>query len=439
MVLQSSFSTTQAFSSVVPRTNPGRQSTWTTGSANILGHDQSRHLPGRRDQVRLYSGSGVARGYTWKEEAFEIDVTVKVPKETRAKDVQFCATSKSIDLQLVQPNGTTRVLLDGNRTLRGRVSLDGTYWIIDDVTQDADMMNLALPYREVTVTVEKWIRTPSDDFETCQYDWHGLFLDDDDEVVSRTYDKPEELDVKEYAASLGVDIDNLNMSMVDKSLFSSDLNATQAKFEELTKAGLLKEVVETQQQQDLSMPFATEDPQPQPFQTSSSFDETSNENGPEAAASKEPAQPIPFLDTNSPWHTTTTTDQKGAAVSSATEGKGNDAEDEQDEEDENVVKQTRYFTRAAFAQDAAASKSQDDDEEEDDEEDEDNQNESSPSSGDPIDLLTVKKLKEILRSQGLKVSGNKKELQERLRQQVNALLQGGSAASGNQGNEAPSS
>ena len=46
-------------------------------------------------------------------------------------------------------------------------------------------------------------------------------------------------------------------------------------------------------------------------------------------------------------------------------------------------------------------------------------------ASDPIDLLTVRKLKEILKSQGLKVSGNKKELQDRLRAQVNSLLQGG--------------
>ena len=41
---------------------------------------------------------------------------------------------------------------------------------------------------------------------------------------------------------------------------------------------------------------------------------------------------------------------------------------------------------------------------------------------DPIDLLTVKRLKEILREQNLKVSGNKQELRDRLRAHVNSKL-----------------
>jgi hypothetical protein len=41
---------------------------------------------------------------------------------------------------------------------------------------------------------------------------------------------------------------------------------------------------------------------------------------------------------------------------------------------------------------------------------------------DPISTLTVAKLREILRERGLKVSGNKKELQERLRAEVQSML-----------------
>ena len=41
---------------------------------------------------------------------------------------------------------------------------------------------------------------------------------------------------------------------------------------------------------------------------------------------------------------------------------------------------------------------------------------------DPISSLTVARLKEILREQGLKVSGNKQELRDRLKSHVNALL-----------------
>jgi molecular chaperone DnaK (HSP70) len=43
-------------------------------------------------------------------------------------------------------------------------------------------------------------------------------------------------------------------------------------------------------------------------------------------------------------------------------------------------------------------------------------------AADPIGTLTVARLKEILRSRGLKVSGNKKELQDRLRAQVQSML-----------------
>lgn len=42
---------------------------------------------------------------------------------------------------------------------------------------------------------------------------------------------------------------------------------------------------------------------------------------------------------------------------------------------------------------------------------------------DPIDMLTVARLKEILRAQGLKVSGTKQVLRDRLRNHVNSLLQ----------------
>jgi predicted ATP-dependent protease len=48
----------------------------------------------------------------------------------------------------------------------------------------------------------------------------------------------------------------------------------------------------------------------------------------------------------------------------------------------------------------------------------------SKDANDPIDILTVKRLKDILKSQGLKTSGNKQELKDRLRKQVNSLMQG---------------
>ena len=109
---------------------------------------------------------------------------------------------------------------------------------------------------------------------------------------------------------------------------------------------------------------------------------------------------MPFLDTDSPWHKAETT----------TSGSN-----------ETIAQQTRNFTRAAFAEDSAKGTTSSAN---------DNNNkkkkgaDAAAGATDPIDQLTVKRLREILKSQGLKVGGSKKELQERLRRQVNSLLQG---------------
>jgi hypothetical protein len=81
-----------------------------------------------------------------------------------------------------------------------------------------------------------------------------------------------------------------------------------------------------------------------------------------------------------------------------------------------VVQQVRNFTRAAFAEESAKQKQQ--------QQKESKQKKLNRNAKDPIDTLTVERLKEILREQGLPVSGNKQELQTRLRKRVNALLQG---------------
>ena len=52
----------------------------------------------------------------------------------------------------------------------------------------------------------------------------------------------------------------------------------------------------------------------------------------------------------------------------------------------------------------------------------DSQIKEETDAADPISGLTVARLKEILREQGLKVSGNKQELRDRLKSHVNALL-----------------
>lgn len=322
----------------------------------------------------LYGGYGIATNYRWKEEAFEIDITVRVPKDTRAKDVLFRPTVKSIDLRLKGDNEV--VLLDGSRSLRGRVNLDGSYWIISDPEDKNES------FREVTVTIEKLIRTPQDDFEVVEYDWKGVFSNDTEEVVERKYDEPEELNVREYAASLGVDIDNINMSMVDKTMFSSGMNITKSSLDELNKAGLIKEIT---QQADGTEYEIDDEGNAKKF---SKFGDIVGD-GDIASLEQTTQKPIPFLDTDSPWHSTVRRD---------------------DTTNQTYVKQTRKFTRSAFAEDSAKDLNE--------------ERTNTVDAKDPIDNLTVKRLKEILRSQGLKVTGTKKELQDRLRQKVNALLQG---------------
>jgi hypothetical protein len=182
----------------------------------------------------LQGGYGVATNYTWTEEPFEMDVTVSVPPDTRAKDIVFKATPRSIDLRI---EGREEPLLDGSRQMRGRISLDGTFWVISDDERDSTK-------RIVTVTIEKSVKTPKDDFEIVDYDWGGVYPDDEGEVQERKYEEPEELNIREYAASLGVDIDNINMSMVDKTMFTSGLDLTKSTMEEITKAGYVQEVTE---------------------------------------------------------------------------------------------------------------------------------------------------------------------------------------------------
>jgi SAP domain/CS domain len=341
-----------------------------------------------RVPMALASGYGIATNYSWKEDAYEIDLTVSVPSGTRAKDIKFTATSSSIALTVAAKEGSDNgvmTLLDPSRVLRGRVNVDGTYWVISDPDDDGDDRDRRsggqnLPgSRRVTITIEKMIATPSDDFAVVDYDWKGIYRTEDaDEVIERKYDKPEPLDVREYAASMGVDVDNINMSMVDKTMFNSGLNLTQRTLDELNQAGYLSPE-EVTQQADGTEYVVNSQGEPVPV-----------------SLTGERMKPVPFLDTDSPWSKSTPRDVVQV-------------------NNETVVRQKRNFTRAAFAEDSAKV----------------NAAEGNPKakrktaiSEDPIDSLTVARLKEILKAQGQKTSGNKSELQERLRIQVNALLQG---------------
>jgi hypothetical protein len=348
----------------------------------------------------LYSGDGVATSYTWHEEAFEIDVTVKVPKDTQAKDIYFKAQTNSIDLRIKQQQGSSieeRCLLDPCRHLRGKVALDGTFWVISD----PDRTNFGKdvePYREVTVTIEKQVRTPVDDFDVIDYDWNGVYKDDEAEVSYRRYDQPEELNVREYAASLGVDIDNLDMRLVDKSMFSSGLNVTKSSLDSLQRAGLMKEIT---QQEDGSEWITNDDGERVPFSSFGKF--VSNDESRSAATigttrddKKSPMKTIPFLDTDSPWH-------RAVPVKQSATGSTEDASAT------TKAQSTASSPSSKRKSDLADKKVK-------------LQNQALKDAIDPISTLTVARLREILKERGLKVSGNKKELQERLRAEVQSMM-----------------
>jgi len=161
----------------------------------------SRITTSTSSSTSLYIGRGVAKHYRWKEEPNEIEVTVKVPANTRTKDILFKVTPTTVDLRCKSNNsiGTTVndtcvILLSGDRSLRGKVCVDGTFWSISDSPPD----------REVTVIIEKNKRKGEFEVET---DWEGVFVDDDEEVLLREYEEPEELDVRDYCKrELKVDI-----------------------------------------------------------------------------------------------------------------------------------------------------------------------------------------------------------------------------------------
>ena len=106
---------------------------------------------------------------------------------------------------------------------------------------------------------------------------------------------------------------------------------------------------------------------------------------------------IPFLDTASPWHKTVPVDKRAdfvkntTSTASATGASFEEGKIDQQKKKRNEKKKALQSKRQERAV-------------------------------DPIEALTVARLKEILRSRGLKISGNKKELQDRLREEVSSML-----------------
>ena len=346
------------------------------------------------------SGDGIAQSYTWHEEAFELELSVEVPNETKAKDLQFHATSNFIDLRLLLPSGNNkkeeRILLDKSRPLKGKVSVEGTFWVLSDPfvvpvgNDDAqDEEQKTKTTRTVTVTIEKQIRHAKDDFDVIEYDWKGVYAHEyDNEVSYRKYDEAEELNVREYAASLGVDIDNLNMSLVDKAMFTSGLtNMTKSSIDSLQEAGLMKEVT---RQGDGSEWITNESGEREPFNSLlGGNNDNSNRSQMKSTTS------IPFLDTNSPWHKAVPVAQKQDDTTSLHAKIPEDtlavqAKMEMENKRKGAMKEL--------------------------------QRKRAEQASDPIETLTVTRLRDILKSRGLKVSGNKKELQDRLRSEVNNML-----------------
>jgi hypothetical protein len=126
----------------------------------------------------------------------------------------------------------------------------------------------------------------------------------------------------------------------------------------------------------------------------------------EAKAAATPTQPkdddkpkkqtIPFLDTDSPWHKTIPVDQRKELA-------------------QNVTKIQDSTTTTMKSNMVEKKKNLQDQRERD--------------AVDPISTLTVARLRDILRERGLKVSGNKKELQDRLRAEVQSILHTNDGAS----------
>ena len=473
---------------------------------------------------RLYmSGRGIAKNYTWREEAFEIEITVTVPKQTKAKDISFKATSTSIGLTMKKKpsssssSSTTTsltsndssgddeqqqqtsiiTLLDPKRKLRGRVVVDGTYWEISDDNPDKNdndddkddddsisMLQNLIPKKYVTVTIEKLIRTPKNDMDVVDYDWYGVYsVEDENEVTYRKYDEPEKLNVKEYAQTLGVDIDNINMSLVDKTMFTSGLNLTQSSIDSLKTAGYLQQddIVE---QKDGKQWITNEDGEPVPYYNNNGGNNnddptrttTTTTTTAGAGAAGPPKKKIPFIDTDSPWNKNTISvdelkrnmqKQKERDQQQMEEDEDDDDEEEDDDDDDDdrfpfVTKDTGATDNKQVGGEAKTNSSPSHKQQSDVEKNsgdteqvgndtaktaassttEDKQNPNDDGSNrdmykddikDPIGTLTVARLKDILRAQGLKVSGNKTELQQRLRDHVQSMLKKGNGNSDNDG------
>lgn len=405
---------------------------------------------------RLHGGVGVAESYSWTEEQFEIEVTLAVPAGTSAKDVEFKCASESLDLRLRGgADGGARVLLDGARRTRGKICVDGTFWSLEG----------AGPDRAVTVALEKHFVPASREgglqtFDALtDFDWGGLYPDDEAEVSHRKYDVAEDLDVREYAAKLGVDIDNIDMSKVNRTMFGAGLdeegaagageeegagshfNITQATLEQLTRVGLAKEVVRQGDGTEYEMGADGRLNDERTFSMLGK-DVSDDELREAGIAGGRPGGGVPAMFTEQSVPVEEAPGYRSSFDAGPAAGAGiiedeiveteltaehdgaEDMADIPDAADEAGTVGTAKAAPAATGDAPRAAAPTDGSTEA----------EASANRGatvaagaaapaDPIDMLTVVKLKQILKAQGLKVGGTKQILRERLRAHVSTLLQ----------------
>jgi hypothetical protein len=208
-----------------------------------------RHPFQRRTRsVALHAGSGEVSGrYWWTENDEELEVRVAVPAGTKAGEVQFKLTQKTLCLKL---SSSEEALLDGE--LRGKVTTDGSYWSIEtldaadspasaaDEQQQQQQQKQQQPTRVVVLRLEK---KPDGMYDPEE--WQGVLLDacEQDATLNYDIDPKEEFDVQEYIDSLG----GYDESLVDKTMFSG---VAKGIFDDMVQNGLVKDSIAGPDEED---------------------------------------------------------------------------------------------------------------------------------------------------------------------------------------------
>lgn len=397
-------------------------------------------------------------------------MTIPVPPKTSAKDVKLKCSSEGIDLRLKnndneeEGGGGGKILLDGTRKMRGKICVDGTFWSIADAdtpTTTSSSFSKVVDGeqgnpREITITIEKHFVPAStvggqQTFDAVtDFDWGGVYPNDEEEVTHREYDEPEELDVREYAAKLGVDIDNLDMSKVDKTMFGAGLSGEttnnpldaeegqgntndkkekkglhfdieQATLDQLTRSGLAKEIV----QQGDGTEYSLDDETEFSMLGKDVLAEELREAGIVTGRSRRPPvgsttvpdvwqeSSVPVEEVPGYQKTYDVADDGGIIVGDIVEtelvAEDDDSGNDSIDDDESVELTEGELKSASVGDEQKGEKEE--------------VVAANSDETDPIDKLTVAKLKEILKAQGLKQSGTKQILRDRLRNHVDTLLQ----------------